>query len=140
MRKQQIRVTDNTTNALFRLIEEMKQNSIAEINDICTEKSNTLADVLHVLESKRNFVQTILSQAEWIRKYASNFQTFIGIKEIENIIERVIKGTKVILVIKRMYSRDNDRTWKTDIHYKEHTVTKIYTFKVTKVNEQLGLH
>lgn len=48
-------------------------------------KSNTLSNILHDLESKRNLVHTILSQIGLIRKHASNFQTFIGIKEIEKI-------------------------------------------------------
>ena len=39
--------------------------------------------------------------------------------------ERVIMGTKVILVIKRMQSKDEDQTWKTDTHNKENKVTKI---------------
>ena len=39
--------------------------------------------------------------------------------------ELVIKETKVIAVIKRMQSRDKDDTWKTDMHNKEHRVTKI---------------
>ena len=39
--------------------------------------------------------------------------------------ERVIKGTKVIAVIKGMLSRDKDQTWKTDIQNKEHKKTKI---------------
>ena len=34
--------------------------------------------------------------------------------------QRVIKGTKVIVVIKRMLSRDKDQTWRTDIYNKEH--------------------
>ena len=37
--------------------------------------------------------------------------------------ERVIKGTQVIAVIKIMWSRDKDQTWKTDIHNKKHEVT-----------------
>ena len=52
---------------------------------------------------------------------------------------RVIKGTNVIAVIKRMQSRDKDQTWKTDIYNKEHKVTKII-YKVTEANEQLGVH
>ena len=39
--------------------------------------------------------------------------------------ERVIKRTKVIAVIKRMQSIDKDQIWKTDIHNKEHKLTKI---------------
>ena len=37
---------------------------------------------------------------------------------------RVIKGTKVVAVIKRKPSRDKDQALKTDIHSKEHKVTK----------------
>ena len=36
------------------------------------------------------------------------------------VSKKVIKGTKVIAVIKRMLCRDKDQTWKTDIHNKEH--------------------
>ena len=39
--------------------------------------------------------------------------------------ERIIKGTTVIAVIKRMQSRDTDQTWKTDTYNKEHELTKI---------------
>ena len=35
----------------------------------------------------------------------------------------IIKVTKVIAVIVRMYSRDKDQTLKTDIYNKEHKVT-----------------
>ena len=33
--------------------------------------------------------------------------------------QRIIKGTKVITVFKRMLSRDKDQAWKTDIHNKK---------------------
>ena len=36
--------------------------------------------------------------------------------------------------------KNKDQTWKTDIHNKEHKLTKNNTYKVTKVNEQLRLH
>ena len=49
--------------------------------------------------------------------------------------EGVIKGTKVIAVIKRMQFRGKDQTWKTDIHYKEHKVTKIIQSNKSKVVE-----
>ena len=42
----------------------------------------------------------------------------IEINTFEND-ERVIKGTKVIAVIKRMQSKDKDQTLKTDIHIKK---------------------
>ena len=43
--------------------------------------------------------------------------------------ERVIMGTKIIVIIKRMQFRDKDQTRKTDIHDKEHKVTKIIRTK-----------
>ena len=55
---------------------------------------------------------------------------------IQVTILRVIKGTKVIAIIKRMQSSDKDQTWKTDIHTKEHEATKILHTK-QKANEQL---
>ena len=37
------------------------------------------------------------------------------------MFKRVIKGTKVIAVIKRIQSRDQDQTWKTDTYTKKNT-------------------
>ena len=44
--------------------------------------------------------------------------------------ERVIKGTKILAVIKIAYSRDKDQTRKTDTHNIEHSITKIIRIKV----------
>ena len=51
------------------------------------------------------------------------------------ILERIIKGTKVIAVIKTMQSSDKDQTWKIYIHNKEHKVTKTIH---TKQQKQMG--
>ena len=43
-----------------------------------------------------------------------------------SLIERVIKGTKILAEIKRMQSRDKDQTKKNrHTHNKEHKITKI---------------
>ena len=47
----------------------------------------------------------------------------IYVINVTGLCQRVIKGTKVIAVIKRMRSRDKDQTWKTEVHNKEHRVT-----------------
>ena len=39
-----------------------------------------------------------------------------------------------------MQSRDKYQTWKTNKHNKEYEINQNYTYKVTRVNEQLGLH
>ena len=51
---------------------------------------------------------------------------------MNDISSRVIKGTKVIAVIKRTQSRDKDQTWKTDINNKAHKETK-RVIKGTKI-------
>ena len=54
--------------------------------------------------------------------------------------KRVIKGTMIQAEIKIMLSRDKDQKWKTDIHKKKPYIKQNDTCKVTKVNEQHGLH
>ena len=88
MKQNMLKAVDDKTHSLLKHIEEMKQNMIARINDLCEENTNIISRSLLALQSTKDLVQSVLCQMDSIQKYATNFQTFIGIKEIEKIIEK----------------------------------------------------
>ena len=55
-----------------------------------------------------------------------NQQTFF-ISQILNRYGRVINGTKIRVIIKRIYSKDRNKAWKINIHNKEHEKQRAWT-------------
>ena len=79
-------------------------------------------------------IKTLLQQERLFRVIRSN----LNIGQAAN--ERAIKGTKNLAEIKRMLSRDKDKTCKQTNTTRNIKWPKFHIYKITQVNEQLGLY
>lgn len=86
IRKTMLKAVDDKMKTILEYLLIVKQYTISDINAIFKESESTISGPLRILKSKREIVQNIHNQVDPIKKYASNFQTFIGIKEIEKIV------------------------------------------------------
>lgn len=59
---------------------------MSEIDTVSTTNEMKVTETLTLIKEKEGIIQNLIDQMDGIQRYTSNFQFFIGIKEVEIII------------------------------------------------------
>lgn len=74
------------TNEFIAKIKRLEQNMLSEIDKVVREIANPMTDIVMTLESNERKLREVHEQLEHIQQFASNYQIYVGIKEIEKMV------------------------------------------------------
>lgn len=86
-RKEMARKVEDTMARIMTYLMKVKQNMLSDIDVVIKEEEGKGVVTQNTLQTMENQISEIYNQKESIKSYATNLQTFIGIKEMEKVVE-----------------------------------------------------
>jgi hypothetical protein len=75
-------------------LDEIEKQTVEEMVSVEQNLQVELKNVLAVMETKRTDFDNILQNVNKVKKYASDFQTFIGVNEMTSAVDGEVKKQK----------------------------------------------
>ena len=81
------RQVEDKVDCLIKHLTQVKQNTLSDIHHIITENKEIVVATIQLLQQKEKFLRDTLDQRDVVVRQASNFQIFMGIKEMELAVD-----------------------------------------------------
>lgn len=97
------RAVEKRCEKLINHINELKKDMVSRIDTVISEREQDIRNLVGILKTKEKSIKDITDQKDLIKQYASDYQTFIGVKDMEKFAIETTKYIQELTDKKRLH-------------------------------------